>query len=125
MSKPTPPTWRTTHWRSCNAALKRRGSLLIWFDPETIWLADPGGKQGRSASFTDPAIHPCLTVKALFGLALRQTTGLVASLMELAGLGRAVPDVSTLSRRQKGLNGTIPIALDVALPVRLPYLCHG
>ena len=25
------------------AALKQRGSLLIWFDPETVWLAGPSG----------------------------------------------------------------------------------
>jgi Transposase DDE domain len=47
-------------------------------------------------------------LKALIGLALQQTTGLVASLLELAGLNWAVPDFSTLSRRQKGLNVAIP-----------------
>lgn len=108
MSKPAPPTYRTTNWRSYNAALKQRGSLLIWFDPETVWLAEPGGKRGRSATFTDAAIQACLTLKALFGLPLRQTTGLVASLLELAGLDWVVPDFSTLSRRQKGLNVAIP-----------------
>ena len=108
MSKLTPPTYRTTNWRSYNAALKQRGSLLIWFDPETVWLAGPSGKRGRSATFTDAAIQACLTLKALFGLPLRQATGLVASLLELAGLDWPVPDFSTLSRRQKGLNVAIP-----------------
>lgn len=88
--------------------MKQRGSLQIWFDPETVWLAEPSGKQGRPATFTDAAIQACLTLKALFGLPLRQTTGLVASLLELAGLDWAVPDFSTLSRRQKGLNVVIP-----------------
>ena len=32
----------------------------------------------------------------------------MASLLELAGLGLPVPDFSTLSRRQKGLNVAIP-----------------
>ena len=108
MSKPTPPTYRTTNWHSYNTALKQRGSLHIWFDPATVWLAEPSGKRGRSATFTDAAIQACLTLKALFGLPLRQTTGLVASLLELAGLDWAVPDFSTLSRRQKGLNVAIP-----------------
>ncbi len=108
MSKPPPPTYRTTNWRAYNAALKQRGSLQIWFDPETVWLAEPSGRRGRSATFTDAAIQACLTLKALFGLPLRQTTGLVASLLELAGLDWAVPDFSTLSRRQKGLNVAIP-----------------
>ena len=43
-----------------------------------------------------------------FGLPLRQTTGLVASLLRLAGLDWPVPDFSTLSRRQKGLKVAIP-----------------
>lgn len=73
MSKPTPPTYRTTNWRSYNAALKQRGSLHIWFDRETVWLAKPSGRRGRSATFTDAAIQACLTLKALFGLPLRQT----------------------------------------------------
>ena len=70
MTKPELPTYRTTNWRSYNAALKQRGSLLVWFDPETVWLAEPSGKRGRSATFTDAAIQACLTLKALFGLPL-------------------------------------------------------
>lgn len=54
------------------------------------------------------AIQACLTIKVLLGLPLRQTTGFVASLLELSGLGWAVPDFSTLSRRQKTLDVTIP-----------------
>ncbi len=38
MSKPSAPTYRTSNWRSYNAALRQRGSLVIWFDPETEWL---------------------------------------------------------------------------------------
>lgn len=37
----------------------------------------------------------------LFGLPVRQTTGMVASILEMAGLDWPVPDFSTLSRRQK------------------------
>lgn len=48
-----PPAYRTTNWRTCNLALKQRGSLQIWFDPETIWLAVPSGKRGRPATFTE------------------------------------------------------------------------
>jgi hypothetical protein len=90
------------------AALAKRGSLLIWFDPETQWLAPPTGKRGRQPVFTDAAIQACLTLKALFGLPLRQTTGMVASLLELAGLAWPVPDYSTLCRRQKNLTVDIP-----------------
>jgi Transposase DDE domain len=108
MSRPKPPTYRTTNWHDYNAALTRRGSLAIWFDPETQWLAAPTGKRGRQPVFTDAAIQTCLTLKALFGLPLRQTTGMVASLLDLAGLDWPVPDFSTLCRRQKTLMVHIP-----------------
>lgn len=81
--------------------------LLIWFDSQKEWLAAPGGKRGRPATFPDASIQACLTLKALFGLPLRQTTGQVASLLELAKLDWPVPDFSTLCRRQMDLTVTI------------------
>ena len=96
MSRPKPATSRTTNWRDDNAALAKRGSLLIWFDPETQWLAAPTGKRGGQPVFTDAASQACLTLKALFGLPLRQTTGMVASLPGLAGPDWPVPGFSTL-----------------------------
>lgn len=48
-------------------------------------------------------------MKVLFGMALRQTTGFVESLLRLIGLDWAVPDFSTLSRRQKTLKVNIPV----------------
>ena len=47
-------------------------------------------------------------MKVLFGMALRQTTGFVESLLRLIGLDWDVPDFSTLSRRQKASAVTIP-----------------
>ena len=60
------------------------------------------------AAFPDAAIQFCLTIKVLFKLPLRQTTGMAASLLKMAGLDWAVPDFSTLSRRQKTLKVNIP-----------------
>ena len=104
MSKPNPPTYKTTNWASYNGALKRRGSLTIWFDPDMTWEAPPSGKRGRQQAYSDAAIQACLTLKVVFGMALRQTTGFVESLLKLVGLDWSVPDYSTLSRRQKTLN---------------------
>ena len=101
MSRPTPPTYKTRNRPAFNEALKRRGSLTIWFDPEMSWDAAPKGRRGRQPTFSDAAIQTCLSMKVLFGMALRQTTGLVESLLRLAGLDWTVPDFSTLSRRQK------------------------
>ncbi len=88
-----------TNCSSDTAALRRRGSLLIWLDKEMTWLVPP---DGSPAVFSDAAIQFCLTIKVLFKLPLRQTTGMVAS------LDWTVPDYTTLCRRQKTLAIQIP-----------------
>jgi hypothetical protein len=108
MSRPTSPAYKTWNWPSDNEALKRRGSLTIWFDPAMTWEAAPTGKRGRQPDYSDAAIQTFLSMKVLFGMALRQTTGFVESLLRLIGLDWAVPDFSTLSRRQKTLKVNIP-----------------
>ena len=108
MSKPSPTRYRTTNWSSYNGALRKRGSLLIWLDKEVIWLAPHDGGPGRPAVFSDAAIQFCLTIKVLFKLPLRQSTGMVASLLKMANLDWTVPDYTTLCRRQKTLAVQIP-----------------
>ena len=112
MSNPIPPIYKTANWAEYSAALKRRGSLTIWFDPDMAWEAAPSGKRGRQQVYSDVAIQTCLTLKVVLGMALRRTTGFVASLLELECLDWSAPDSSTLSRRQK--------TSDVAIPRRLP-----
>ncbi|MGZ2260008.1 IS5 family transposase [Roseobacter sp. A03A-229] len=108
MSSWTPTEYKTTNWSAYNDSLKRRGSLSIWFDPEMVWVPPPSGKRGRQQSFSDAAIQACLTLKVLFGMPLRQTTGFVQSLLRLIGLDWSVPDFSTLCRRQKTMNVSLP-----------------
>jgi hypothetical protein len=71
MSKPV-PLFRTTNWSSYSLSLKRRGSLLVWFDPEMAWFAAPSGKAGHTERFSAAAIRFSLSGKVLFGLPLRQ-----------------------------------------------------
>ncbi len=47
----SPPTYLTTNWRACNAALKQRGSLQIWFGPQRVWLADARARHQPAGSF--------------------------------------------------------------------------
>ena len=108
MSRPSTPTYKTLNWPEYNKALKRRGSLTIWFDPAMTWEAAPTGKRGRQPVYTDAAVQTCLTMKVLFGMALRQTTGFVESLLRRVGLDWEVPDFITLSRRHKTLAVNIP-----------------
>jgi hypothetical protein len=72
------------------------------------WFAAKSGKRGRSQTFSDAAIQFCLSIKCLFGLPLRQSIGMVESLLKQAGLDWPVPDFSTMSRRQKTLTVSIP-----------------
>ena len=60
-------------------ALRRRGSLTIWFAPATSRDATPTGRRGRQQIHGDAAIQTCLSMKVLFGMALRQTAGFVAN----------------------------------------------
>ena len=104
--KDRPMTFRIVSERSCNYviglrsnksqssyndSLKQRGSLSIWFDPEMVWTPPPSGKRGRQQQFSDAAIQTCLTLKVLFGMPLRQTTGFVQSLLRLVGLDWVAP----------------------------------
>lgn len=108
MSSWAPTKYKTTNWSAYNEALRRRGSLTVWFDPDMVWKPPPTGKRGRQLRFSDAAIQTCLTMKVLFGMPLRQTTGFVESLLRLVGLDWPVPDFSTLCRRQRKLNVAIP-----------------
>ena len=72
MSRLASPSYCTNNWRAYNVALKQRGSVRIWFDPEMEWLAAPSGRRGRPATSSDAGMQTCLMLKALFGLPLHQ-----------------------------------------------------
>lgn len=55
------------------------------------WFAQATGKRGRQPTFADTATQFCLTIKYLFGLALRQTIGMEESLLRLIGLDSVFP----------------------------------
>jgi len=82
--------------------------VLIWLDKEMTCLAPHNGRPGRPAVFCDAAIQFCLTIKVLFKVPLRQTTGMVASLLKMATPDWTVPEYTTLCRRQRTLAVHIP-----------------
>ena len=108
MSKPIPTRYRTLNWSAYNVSLRKHGSLTVWFDPSTSRHATPSGKRGAQLVYSNAAIQACLTVKVLFGLPRRQTTGFVASLLKSAGPDWSVSDYSTLCRRQRTLAIQLP-----------------
>lgn len=92
---------KVVNWRDYDAGLRRRGSLTIWFTDEAVegWRAPPRTTAGGQARYSPLAILTALTLRAAFRLALRQTEGLIGSVIGLLGLALRVPDHSTLSRR--------------------------
>src|SRR3712207_2413689 len=67
------------------------------------WKAEPRTSRGGQPSYSALAIATALTLRAVFRLALRQTEGLIGSVLRLLGLDLPVPDHSTLSRRAETL----------------------
>jgi hypothetical protein len=63
------------------------------------WRAARRTTRGGQPWYSPLAILTALTLKAVFRLALRQTEGLIGSIINLLGLTLSVPDHSTLSRR--------------------------
>src|SRR3954451_24173912 len=82
---------KITNWPAYDASLRQRGSLTVWFTEEAIaaWHAKPRTTPGGQPHYSDLAITTALTLKAVFRLALRQTEGLIGSVIGLLDL--AVP----------------------------------
>ncbi len=93
------------NWREYDASLRQRGSLTVWFTDEAIeaWRAEPRTTPGGQPWYSPLAILTALTLRAVFRLALRQTEGLIGSVIGLLRLALAVPDHTTLCRRAETL----------------------
>lgn len=102
--------YRTRNWKEYNPALVQRGSLTLWIDAAvaTTWKANRDGRFCKQRIYADLAIETVLMVGKVFHQPLRQTQGLVQSLLALLGLDLPVPDYSTLCRRRRRLS----IAID-------------
>src|SRR3954462_13627564 len=110
---------RVINWAAYDAGLRARGSLTVWFTPEAIaaWRAEPRTTRGGQPIYSDLAIATALTLRAVFRLALRQTEGLIGSVLQLLALDLPVPDHSTLSRRAETL--AVPRPKAGSAPVHL------
>jgi hypothetical protein len=98
-------------WRGLETWLGRKSSTEAGApvpDPTTeaaiaAWKAEPRTTPGGQRHYSALAIMTALTLRSVFRLALRQTEGLIGSIIGLLGLDLAIPDHSTLSRRAETL----------------------
>jgi len=100
------------NWSEYEAGLRKRGDLTLWFSEEAIaaWRAPTSEKPGGQLVYSDLAIEAGLTMRLVYGFALRQTEGFLQSISTLLNLGLRIPDHTTLSRRSKDLNVRIPVS---------------
>lgn len=93
--------FKVRNWAEHEAGLRQRGSLTLWMTPEALssWPAPKRTTRGGQPRYSDLAIETTLTLGLVFGRRLRQTEGFLASVLQLMGLGLAVPDHSTPSRQ--------------------------
>jgi len=96
---------RITNWPEYDASLKRRGDVFVWFSEDVIagWKAQPRTTPGGQPTYSPLAIQTALSLRAVFHTPLRQTEGLLESILSLLDLTLDVPDHTTLCRRGKRL----------------------
>jgi Transposase DDE domain len=94
-----------TNWPEYDAALVRRGSLTVWFTEEAVaaWHAPATGERGGQLVYSALAIETGLALRLVFHQPLRQTEGMLRSIVEVLKVDIAIPDHTTLSRRGGGV----------------------
>ena len=104
-------SFKVQNWPAYEAGLRRRGSLTLWIEDSALehWQScGPGGQ----ARYTDAAIQTSLLARTAFKLPLRQTEGLMASILTLMDLTISAPDHTTVSRRAV----TLPVIQPASVP---------
>jgi len=104
-------SFKVQNWPAYQAGLRQRGSLTLWVQDEALehWQSCGEGGQAR---YTAMAIQTSPMLRAAFKLPLRQTAGLMASVITLMGQTISAPDHTTVSRRA--------VTLPVIQPAQVP-----
>lgn len=92
--------FKITNWSYYEAGLRQRGSITFWISDAAIadWGAPKRKTRGGQRRYTDLAIETTLICGIVFNQPLRQTEGLMTSLLKLLNVDLPVPDHTTLSR---------------------------
>lgn len=110
---PTPKAkYRLTNWPEYNNSLIHRGSFVLWIDQDTLdhWYYEGSRTAGGVFRYSDQCIQAALSLKAAFGLAFRQTQGLIQSILDIMKKELQVPSYTQLCRRQARINAFVPPA---------------
>ena len=102
--------FKVRNWPEYEAGLRRRGSLTLWIEDAALEGWQTTGPNGQ-ARYRDAAIQTSLMLRTAFKLALRQTEGLITSVLALMDLTLSAPDHSTVSRRAVTLPAIPPTSV--------------
>ena len=112
---PVKDRYKVKNWKAYNKSLVQRGSLTLWLEDSVLRQWRDISKEKKVVGeclYSDSVIQCCLLLGQVYHQPLRQTTGFVYSLLTMLGHTEyAIPDYSTLCRRQSCL----PVAVSQAL----------
>jgi len=95
--------YKLSNWSDYNNALKQRGNLTVWFTDEAMKLwyykAPKKKSQGRQKTYSNFAIRTARVLGTVFDQRLRQTEGLLGSIVKLMDVSLSIPDYTTICRR--------------------------
>ena len=97
--------YKVNNWSEYNRSLKNRGDITLWFSEDAIesWHYQGKKQKGGQLKYSDQCIEVCCMIRKVYRLPLRQTQGLVSSIMRLMHLKLNVPDYTRICRRSKTL----------------------
>jgi hypothetical protein len=109
------------NWSDYNKKLIRNGRINFWFDAEYLqnWyytspVQDKKLKRGRQFTYAADAIKLCNIVRFVYHQPLRQTEGLVGSILDMLSPGLESPCYTQICRRMDGLDPVIKKKLEKA-----------
>ena len=97
--------YKVKNWSEYNRSLKKRGSITLWLseDVRDQWYYRGKKQQGGQFKYSAPCIEACCIIRKVYHLALRQTQGLIESIIGILQLEMDVPDYTIICRRSKKL----------------------
>lgn len=102
--------YKVKNWKEYNRSLKNRGSITFWFseDVQAKWYSEAQPQRGAQEEYSDTCIELCCIVRKVYHLPLRQTEGLLKSIVQLGNLDLKIPDYTVICRRSKNLKIELP-----------------
>lgn len=98
--------YKVKNWSQYNRSLKNRGSITLWLSEEIKeqWYYRGEKQRGAQFKYSDQCIEACCIIRKVYHLPLRQTEGLLTSIMEILKSDLEIPDYSVLCRRNQSLS---------------------